>query len=81
MKTSHLTQSQKQENLQLGLTDPEVIASRNLHGSNELEQKKKLNILQKIAHVLTEPMFLLLLITASIYFILGEVTDGLIMLG
>ena len=51
MKTSHLTQSQKQENLQLGLTDPEVIASRNLHGSNELEQKKKLNILQKIAHV------------------------------
>ncbi len=81
MKTSHLTQSQKQENLQLGLTDPEVIASRNLHGSNELEQKKKPNILQKIAHVLTEPMFLLLLITASIYFILGEVTDGLIMLG
>ncbi len=64
-----------------GLTDTEVIASREKYGSNELEHKRKPNIFQKIAQVLTEPMFLLLLATASIYFILGEITDGLIMLG
>ncbi len=63
-----------------GLTDAEVAESRSLYGTNELEHKRKLNLIQKILHVFIEPMFLLLLITASIYFILGEFTDGIIML-
>ncbi len=63
-----------------GLSDAEVTEARLAYGTNELEKKRKTNLLQKILHVLTEPMFLLLLITASIYFILGEFTDGTIML-
>lgn len=63
-----------------GLTDAEVAESRLIYGSNELERKRKLSLIQKILHVLIEPMFLLLLVTASIYFFLGEVTDGIIML-
>lgn len=64
-----------------GLSATEVRKSRETHGANELETKQKPNLLQRVIIVLKEPMFLLLLITASIYFILGEVTDGLIMLG
>lgn len=64
----------------LGLTDTEVSASRQLHGANVIETTHKPNIFQKILHTFTEPMFLLLLIAASIYFFLGEVTDGIIML-
>ena len=64
-----------------GLTDDEVSKSRVEHGANTLEQKRKPNLFQKIIHIFSEPMFLLLLITASIYFFLGEIHDGIIMLG
>lgn len=63
-----------------GLTESEVINSRKNYGTNEIKKVKKENIIQKILHVFTEPMFLLLIITASIYFILGEFSDGIIML-
>lgn len=64
-----------------GLSSAEVVVSRAKYGTNELEVKRQLNLFQKILHVFSEPMFILLLATASIYFILGEVSDGLIMLG
>ncbi|MGM9882120.1 MAG: cation-translocating P-type ATPase [Bacilli bacterium] len=64
----------------IGLNDKEVIKSKELYGINELEKKKKENILKKAIHIFTEPMFLLLIIAASIYFILGEISDGIIML-
>lgn len=67
------------KNLQ-GLSEAEVNQSRQTYGTNELEKKRKLNLIQQILHVLAEPMFILLLITASVYFILGEFTDGIIML-
>ena len=63
-----------------GLSNQEVIKSREKYGTNEMEKKKKETIFQKIIHIFTEPMFLLLIITASIYFILGEISDGIIML-
>lgn len=63
-----------------GLSDEEVVQSRADYGSNEIEQKRKMNLLQKILHIFAEPMFLLLLITAGIYFVLGEYSDGAIML-
>lgn len=64
-----------------GLSQAEVTQARAEYGLNELEPQKKESFLGKLLHVFTEPMFLLLIATASIYFILGEVTDGLIMLG
>lgn len=64
----------------MGLTEKEVLESREKYGSNELEKKKKETFLHKVFHVFSEPMFLLLIITASIYFILGDIGDGVIML-
>jgi Ca2+-transporting ATPase len=63
-----------------GLTEKEVLEAREKYGTNEMEKKKKENFLQKVVHIFSEPMFLLLIITASIYFILGEIGDGVIML-
>lgn len=63
-----------------GLTDAEVLESRQKYGANETVKAVKPSLLRKILHVFSEPMLLLLLITASLYFLLGEVTDGLIML-
>lgn len=49
-------------------------------GKNELMIEKKPPFFKKIFHIICEPMFLLLIIAATIYFILGEPQDGLIML-
>ncbi len=64
----------------LGLTNEEVKIAQEKHGKNLLISEKKENFLFKILDVLKEPMFLLLLFAASIYFILGEPRDGTIML-
>ena len=64
----------------IGLNDKEIELSKEKYGINEIEKKKKESIIEKIIHVFTEPMFLLLIITASIYFILNEISDGIIML-
>lgn len=67
MKTEGLTQHEAQERLEK-------------YGRNELAAAKKENIFKKLIGVLSEPMFLLLLAAAVIYFILGEPRDGAIML-
>ena len=63
-----------------GLTDEEVILSRENNGTNELIKKKKEPLILKILSIFQEPMFLLLIIAASVYFIVGEYGDGIIML-
>ena len=63
-----------------GLSDKEVIESREKNGSNELIKKKKEPLILKILSIFKEPMFLLLIIAASVYFIVGEYSDGIIML-
>lgn len=63
-----------------GLTDDEVILSRKNNGSNELSKKKREPLILKIVNIFKEPMFLLLIIAASVYFIVGEYGDGIIML-
>ncbi len=63
-----------------GLTTAQAKSLQAEHGKNELQPQKKENIVHKIVHIITEPMFLLLLIAAFIYFLLGEPRDGLIML-
>ena len=69
------------ENLKYrGLSTEEVNKSKLKNGINILEQKKKESVITKILSIFKEPMFLLLLITSTIYFLLGEVTDGLTML-
>ena len=63
-----------------GLTDEEVIKSRNKYGANTPPLKKKETLLIKILKIFKEPMFLLLIIAASIYFLVQEYMDGLVML-
>ena len=63
-----------------GLSSAEAARRLKEYGKNELAPVKKTNLFQKILHTLSEPMFLLLLVAATIYFILGEPRDGAIML-
>ena len=63
-----------------GLTDEGVILSRERNGSNELVKKKRESLILKIFGIFKEPMFLLLIIAASVYFLVSEYGDGIIML-
>ena len=63
-----------------GLTNEEVISQREKYGKNLLVKEKHENLFKKIIKTICEPMFLLLFFAATIYFILGEYQDGLIMM-
>lgn len=64
----------------MGLTTEEARKRQEQYGKNELTQGKKQSFFIKAIHIIAEPMFLLLIVAAIIYFILGEPRDGAIML-
>ncbi|MDU1117073.1 MAG: cation-translocating P-type ATPase [Clostridium butyricum] len=63
-----------------GLNSEEVEKLQRKYGMNELIIQEKPNMLRKFLGVFKEPMFLLLLIAATVYFLLGAPKDGAIML-
>ena len=63
-----------------GLTSAEAEELQKQYGKNELTPQKRESFLNKALHIICEPMFLLLIVAAIIYFILGEPRDGAIML-
>ncbi len=63
-----------------GLTSAEATRLQEQYGKNELVPQRKERFITKVFHIICEPMFLLLLVAAVIYFILGEPRDGAIML-
>lgn len=63
-----------------GLSSAEAIRLQQQYGRNELIPQKKEGFINKVFHIICEPMFLLLIAAAVIYFILGEPRDGAIML-
>ncbi len=63
-----------------GLTTEQAKKLQEKFGKNELTPQKKQSFFVKTLHIICEPMFLLLLVAAIIYFILGEPRDGAIML-
>ncbi len=63
-----------------GLTNDQAKKLEEQYGKNELSPKKKESFIHKVFTIICEPMFLLLLIAAVIYFLLGEPRDGIIML-
>lgn len=63
-----------------GLTQEEVKKRQQQYGKNEISSQKKNNLFMTILHTICEPMFLLLIIAAVIYFILGEPRDGAVMI-
>lgn len=64
----------------IGLSTEEAKERQLKYGKNEISHTKKKNFWYNFFHVLKEPMFILLLSVSLIYFILGEKTDGIIML-
>ena len=62
-----------------GLSNDEVVASRKKWGFNSLEHQQKNHLLISIIEIVKEPMFLLLFVAASIYYITGDYGDGIFM--
>ncbi|MEI6101946.1 MAG: HAD-IC family P-type ATPase, partial [Eubacteriales bacterium] len=63
-----------------GLSSEQATKLQAEYGRNELTPQKKESFFLKIIQVLREPMFLLLIAAAIIYFFLGEPRDGAVML-
>ena len=66
--------------LTTGLSSKQAQKLQEQYGKNELTAQKHQSFFFKALHIISEPMFLLLICAAVIYFILGEVRDGAIML-
>ena len=62
-----------------GLSDEQVTAARATFGVNKLDYKKNNTFLDAILQMVKEPMMILLLVAAAIYFISGNVGDGIFM--
>lgn len=60
-----------------GLTAKEVIQSRKKNGENKLSYKKEHTFLDILLELIKDPMMILLLVAASIYFISGKTGDGI----
>lgn len=63
-----------------GLSANEVLLSREKNGSNALLSNEGNTFLQVIKDVVKEPMFILLLAACFVYFFVGSIQEGLIML-
>jgi Ca2+-transporting ATPase len=60
-----------------GLSTTQVIVSREKFGNNKFNFKKENGFLETLKRVAKEPMTILLLVAASIYFISGKTGDGI----
>jgi P-type Ca2+ transporter type 2C len=60
-----------------GLTDEQVLSSRNQFGKNALAFKKENRIIDAVKSLAKEPMVILLLVASVIYFISGKTGDGI----
>ena len=61
----------------IGLTDEQVLESRKKYGYNRLEYKKENGFIDALKSLVKEPMVLLLFVAASIYFVSGNIGDGI----
>ena len=62
-----------------GLSDEEVILSRQKNGFNSLDHQDKNYFLASLIEMIKEPMFLLLVLATSLYFITAKYADGIFM--
>lgn len=60
-----------------GLTDQEVLVSRSKSGNNALYQKKENRFISGLLALIKEPMVLLLLVASIVYFVTGNISDGI----
>ena len=62
-----------------GLNDTQVLAAREKWGRNHLSYKKETGFFEALKRLAKEPMICLLLVAAAIYFISGDLGDGIFM--
>lgn len=62
-----------------GLSNKEVISSRAKNGTNSLEHQNKNHFMLSLLEMVKEPLFLLLVAAASIYYTSGDYGDGIFM--
>ena len=60
-----------------GLTNDQVIISRKTHGRNTLDYKKENSLLDALKSIVKEPMVILLVVASGIYFLSGNIGDGI----
>jgi P-type Ca2+ transporter type 2C len=60
-----------------GLTDSQVLTAREKNGFNRLVYKKENGFLDALKSLAKEPMVVLLLVASTIYFISGNIGDGI----
>jgi Ca2+-transporting ATPase len=63
-----------------GLDDLQIEESRKLNGKNILTIENNFDIFSVLKDVLTEPIFLILVFTSGIYFFVGQINEGIIMI-
>lgn len=63
-----------------GLSLQKVKELQELYGKNEISTASKGMFLKKVLHIFSEPIYSLLACSSVIYFILGERSDGIIMI-
>jgi P-type Ca2+ transporter type 2C len=64
-----------------GLSELEATERLRLEGANELPTTKPRTVWHIALEVIREPMFLLLILAGTIYFVLGDVGEGVMLLG
>jgi len=74
-----MSASEYPANEKTGLSEAEVIGIREKFGRNEIPAPHKRGFLQITRSVLTEPMFLLLLLAAGLYLLLSDLAEGLVL--
>ena len=76
-----MTESKSSPDALTGLSETEVALRVQQHGFNELPSTKSRSFLASAWDVVREPMFLLLLACGTIYLVLGDVQEALMLLG
>ncbi len=64
-----------------GLSPEEVLQSREQHGSNQLYVRPRRAVWTLLKDVVTEPIFLLLLLACGLYFAIGDPSEAWLMAG
>ncbi|MDD4921308.1 MAG: cation-translocating P-type ATPase [Bacteroidales bacterium] len=63
-----------------GLTERQVQERQSTDGFNELQQVKSHNVFKLIVGIFREPMFMLLVLCGTLYMILGDTQEGIMLL-
>lgn len=71
--------AQASTSLKQGLSDAEAASRLATHGPNEVLDREQRGLLRTLRGVLGEPMFLMLLLAAAVYLVLGDLGEGLLL--